>query len=232
MPLTEFTVYIGAALLFGAAIGLERQWHHRLAGLRTNALVSTGAAAFVALSGMAAGDNSATRIAAQVVSGIGFLGAGVIFREGFSVRGLNTAATLWCAAAVGTLAGSGFLAAAAIVTMMVVATNVVLRPLSHLVARQESKAETEVWYLVQLACRRAVEPELRALILETAAQDAVMVRAIRSGPGGDAETVRLEATLVLQGRASALIEQLASLVRAHAGVSAVSWEVSGEAHAE
>jgi putative Mg2+ transporter-C (MgtC) family protein len=232
MQLTDFTLYVGAALVFGAAIGLERQWHHRLAGLRTNALVSMGAAAFVALSGMAAGDNSATRIAAQVVSGIGFLGAGVIFREGFSVRGLNTAATLWCAAAVGTLAGSCVLAASAIVTMMVVATNVLLRPLSHLVARQESKAEMEVWYLMQLACRRTVEPDLRALILKTAAEDAVMVRAIRSGPGADAEMVRLEATLVLHGRGGAVIEQLAGRARAHPGVTAVSWEVSGEAHAE
>lgn len=232
MGLGEFAVRIAAALVLGAAIGLERQWHHRLAGLRTNALVCTGAAAFVALSGMAAGDNSATRIAAQVVSGIGFLGAGVIFREGFSVRGLNTAATLWCAAAVGCLAGSGFEAAAAIVTLMVVATNVVLRPLSNLVARQESKSEMEVWYLVQVTLRRTMEPEIRAALVKAATDGGMTLRAVKSAAAGDAETVRLESTLVLHGAGSAIVEDLAVRLRQHAAVTAVSWEISGEAHAE
>jgi uncharacterized membrane protein YhiD involved in acid resistance len=70
----------------------------------------TGAASFVVFSGLVPGEGSPTRVAAQVVSGIGFLGAGLIFREGLSVRGLNTAATLWCSAAVGVLAGGGYLA--------------------------------------------------------------------------------------------------------------------------
>jgi putative Mg2+ transporter-C (MgtC) family protein len=232
MGLAEFAVRMTAALVLGAAIGLERQWHHRLAGLRTNALVCTGAAAFVALSSMAAGDGSATRIAAQVVSGIGFLGAGVIFREGFSVRGLNTAATLWCAAAVGCLAGSGFAAAAAIVTLLVVATNVVLRPLSNLVARQESKAEMEVWYLLQVALKRTAEPEIRAALVRAATDGGMIVRAVRAGAGGDTETVRLETTLVLHGGGSAVVEPLAVQLRAHPAVTSVSWEISGEAHAE
>jgi len=230
MGLGEFAVRIAAALVLGGAIGLERQFHHRLAGLRTNALVCTGAAAFVALSSMAPGDGSATRIAAQVVSGIGFLGAGVIFREGFSVRGLNTAATLWCAAAVGCLAGSGFLAASFIATLLIVATNVLLRPLSYLIA--QSNAETETWYLVQVTCRRAAEPEIRAALVAAAEADTMVMRAMRSGAGGDAETVRLESSLVLQGRGSAVVEQLAAKLRAQPTVTAVSWEISGEAHAE
>ena len=86
---------MGAALLFGAAIDFERQWRQRLAGLRTNTLVALGAATFVVFEGLFPGDSSPTRVAAQVVSGIGFLGAGIIFREGLNVRGLNTAATLW-----------------------------------------------------------------------------------------------------------------------------------------
>src|SRR5437870_1345885 len=161
MTLPDFTLRILVALLCGLAIGVERQWHHRLAGMRTHALVATGSAAFVALSGMAAGDNSATRIAAQVVSGIGFLGAGVIFKEGFNVRGLTTAATLWCAAAVGTLSGSGFVAAAAIVTAMVIGTNVLLRPFSHMLDRRP-RTEMETSYLVHVPCRRVGEAEVRA----------------------------------------------------------------------
>ena len=111
-----FAARAGAALVLGAAVGLERQWRQRTAGLRTNALVALGAALFelfaVLLSG--ARDVDPTRIAAYVVSGIGFLGAGVILRDGIHVRGINTAATIWCSAAVGILAGAGYLPAAAI----------------------------------------------------------------------------------------------------------------------
>jgi putative Mg2+ transporter-C (MgtC) family protein len=88
------------------SIGFERQWRQCLAGLRTNTLVALGAASFVMFSGLVPGDNIPTRVAAQVVSGIGFLGAGLIFKEGLSVHGLNTAATLRCSAAVGVVAGA------------------------------------------------------------------------------------------------------------------------------
>ena len=101
---------LATALLAGAAIGAERQWHQKMAGLRTNALVALGAGGFVAFSD-AVGQGDPTRMAAQVVSAIGFLGAGVILREGINVRGLNTAATLWCSAMAGTFAGGGYLCA-------------------------------------------------------------------------------------------------------------------------
>jgi putative Mg2+ transporter-C (MgtC) family protein len=100
MTWIQFIIRLALAQLLGAAIGVERQWHQRMAGLRTNALVSTGAAMFVMLGSMIPGESSPTRVVSYVVSGIGFLGGGVILREGFTVRGLNTAATLWCAAAV------------------------------------------------------------------------------------------------------------------------------------
>ncbi|MST80677.1 MgtC/SapB family protein, partial [Lactobacillus equicursoris] len=81
------------AAVLGSLVGLERQWRQRLAGLRTNALVALGAASFTLMSMMVEGEISPTRMAAQVVSGIGFLGAGVIMKEGANIRGLNTAAT-------------------------------------------------------------------------------------------------------------------------------------------
>ena len=98
---------ISAAILLGAVIGAERQWRQHVAGMKTNALVAIGAALFVALSDLSSHDASPTRIAAQVVSGVGFLGAGLLMRDEFSVKGLNTAATLWCAAAIGVLCGAG-----------------------------------------------------------------------------------------------------------------------------
>ena len=102
MTWADFVIRLLLAFILGAAIGIERQWQKTRAVLKMNVLVCIGAAMFVMMSSMVANDSSPTRVAAQVVSGIGFLGGGVILREGTSVRGLNTAATLWCAAAVGT----------------------------------------------------------------------------------------------------------------------------------
>src|SRR5271169_6938526 len=104
--INQAAISLGMATLMGACIGFERQWRQRMAGLRTNTLVAIGAASFVVFESLFPDDESPTRVAAQVVSGIGFLGAGIIFREGLQVTGLNTAATLWCSAAVGLLAGS------------------------------------------------------------------------------------------------------------------------------
>jgi putative Mg2+ transporter-C (MgtC) family protein len=117
------------AIGLGALVGVERQWRQRMAGLRTNALVSAGSALFALLSQEISGGDT-QRIAAQIVSGIGFLGAGVIMRDGLSVRGLNTAATLWCSAAIGSLAGFGCPAKAAVGAAAIVATNLFLRPIA------------------------------------------------------------------------------------------------------
>src|SRR3974390_2945260 len=136
MKLATAALNMSMALLFGAAIGFERQWRQRLAGLRTNTLVSLGAAMFVVFEGLFPGESSSTRVAAQVVSGIGFLGAGIIFREGLNVRGLNTAATLWCSAAVGVLAGGGALSYATLAAAMVIVVNLLLRPLVQRINRQ------------------------------------------------------------------------------------------------
>ena len=101
MHLVVFLARVLEALFLGCVIWAERQRHHRMAGLRTNALVATGSCLFVSVVGLVPGlESGSDRIAAQVVSGIGFLGAGVIMRDGLNVRGLNTAATLWCSAAV------------------------------------------------------------------------------------------------------------------------------------
>lgn len=129
---------LGGAFLLGGLIGFERQWRQRLAGLRTNTLVALGAAIFVLFAGLFPGEASPTRVAAQIVSGIGFMGAGIIFKEGLNVRGLNTAATLWCSAAIGALCGAGFFFHALIATTFVIAVNAVLRPLVRLVERQYS----------------------------------------------------------------------------------------------
>ncbi len=154
MEWTDFVIRLGVAFLLGAVLGLERQWRQRLAGLRTNTLVATGAALFVMLSTLTPGDSSPTRVAAQVVSGIGFLAGGVILREGATVRGLNTAATLWCAAAIGALSGAGLLLQAGIGTVAVLVANLVLRPLGYRINQQPLKGtELELCYRCDVICR-------------------------------------------------------------------------------
>jgi putative Mg2+ transporter-C (MgtC) family protein len=126
MDLLTFAIRLGVAFALGAVVGFERQLRQGLTSARTNALVAVGAAQFVALSTLL-GAGDPTRIAAQVVTGVGFIGAGVILHTGFHIRGLNTAATLWGAAAVGTLAGAGFLLESVIGAAFILLANLVLR---------------------------------------------------------------------------------------------------------
>ena len=131
MLIISFIVNVGVALVMGVAIGVERQIHQHPAGLRTNSLVCVGAALFVSLTRLMGDGDSPTRVASYIVSGIGFLCGGVILRDGLTVKGLNTAATLWCSAAVGTLAGAGFPLHSLIGTLTVLAVHLGLRPVGH-----------------------------------------------------------------------------------------------------
>ncbi|MXV36268.1 MULTISPECIES: MgtC/SapB family protein [unclassified Saccharibacter] len=116
-----------SAFTFGALIGVERQLRQRTAGLRTHALVALGASAFVDLAQHLGDANSAIRVISYVVSGVGFLGAGVIMKDGGTISGLNTAATLWCSAAIGACAGSDMIAEAALLTVFILLANTLLR---------------------------------------------------------------------------------------------------------
>src|SRR5262249_10046989 len=222
----QFMGRLGLALLLGGLIGLERQWRQRTAGLRTNALGAMGSALFVMLAAVTTSDvTSLPRIAAQVVSGIGFLGAGVIMREGISVRGLNTAATLWCAAAVGTLAGAGGSLAAATGTIAVLAIHLFLRPLALRINRQPiDSADLEIQYRVWLICRSQDEAHIRALLLQSVAGAPLLLRALHSEDQEDPARTEVSAELVSRGRNDLLLEQLVSRLSLEPGVTAVTWE--------
>jgi putative Mg2+ transporter-C (MgtC) family protein len=158
-------VAYATAFVLGTLIGLERQWRQRSAGLRTNVLVAVGAAAFTDLGMRLLGVEGATRIIAYVISGIGFLGAGVILKDGANVRGLNTAATLWCSAAVGTLSGSRLPGEAVTLAMFVLAGNTLLRPLVNWVDRRPFHAgATEAKYTVHVVCRPQNVSDVRDLL--------------------------------------------------------------------
>ena len=141
LSLAELTLRIGLAAALGGVIGLERELREREAGLRTHLLVALGAALFTIVSAYAWSDWSfsnrsgivfdPTRIAAQIVTGVGFLGAGAIIRQGLTVRGLTTAATLWAVAAIGMAVGAGYYAAAVITTVVVIVSLWPLRVLAY-----------------------------------------------------------------------------------------------------
>ena len=113
MDIVSFLVHLLLATAVGVIIGIEREWRLRSAGLLTNTLVAIGAAVYVmagtTLTTNTTGDPS--RVLGQIVAGVGFLGAGVIMRDGFNIHGLNSAATIWCSAAVGSLVGLDLYAA-------------------------------------------------------------------------------------------------------------------------
>jgi putative Mg2+ transporter-C (MgtC) family protein len=228
-----FLPNILVALLLGTAIGLERQWRQRLAGLRTNALVAVGAAAFCALSLLvdSRGAFDPTRVAAQVVSGIGFLGGGIILKEGLNVRGLNTAATLWCSAAVGALAGLGQLLPAVTTTLVVLAANVLLRPLALRINRQpaEHGSEIETCYLIEITCRERVESHIRNSLLQEAASDAISLRSLQRETIEGTQKIRVTAEVAATGRADRQIERIVSRLSIEQGTSAISWRLHGHA---
>ena len=109
----------------GALIGLERQTHRKNSGIRTMSLISLGSAVFSIISMSLAGSDP-SRVIAQIVSGIGFLGAGIIFKSGMNIYGLTSAATIWCTAAVGTLCGIGRYQEAIVVTLLILAVNALI----------------------------------------------------------------------------------------------------------
>ena len=134
--LTDTAISLCAAFFFGGLIGLERQYRQRTAGLRTNILVALGAAIFVDAGNRLTGHDGAVHIMAYVVSGIGFLGAGVIMREEGNVRGINTAATLWASGSVGACAGADLILEAGLATAFILAANTLLRPVVSFINRQ------------------------------------------------------------------------------------------------
>lgn len=165
--LLDTSLSLAVAFVFGSLIGLERQYRQRTAGLRTNVLVAVGAALFVDVANRLTGAEGAVRVIAYVVSGVGFLGAGVIMREGGTVRGLNTAATLWGSAAVGAAAGSDLLAEAVLGTIFVLAANTLLRPVVNAINRQPLDAETvEATHSVHLIVSREHQKALSEMLGE------------------------------------------------------------------
>ena len=185
-------VSLAAAFVLGTLIGAERQYRQRGGGLRTHVLVAVGAATFVDIGMHLNGNAGATQIIAYVVSGVGFLGAGVIMKQGSNVWGLNTAATLWCSAAVGACAGADLAFEAVALTCFVLAGNTLLRPLVNAINRAPiDEGATEAIYEVHVTTSSENLDDGRELLREQLEAASYPLRDIEvvEREGGGAELV-------------------------------------------
>ena len=220
------------AFTLGALIGFERQVRQRTAGLRTNTLVAVGAAVFVDLAmrfqALYGGSPSPMQVIAYVVSGIGFLGAGAIMKEGANVSGLNTAATLWGSAAVGCCAGAKLLPEAVLAALFVLAANTLLRPVVNRINRQPVQEEfSEASYTVYVICRRELQSEVREQLVEWLEAASYPVRDIDQHPFGQSEA-EIEATLYATAVDADELDQIMARLEAETGVLQAFWNASAE----
>ncbi|MES2168542.1 MAG: MgtC/SapB family protein [Pseudomonadota bacterium] len=232
--LTTFQIYdfldtlvsLTAAFVLGTLIGAERQYRLRTAGLRTNVLVAVSAAAFVDLAMQLADADGAVRVIAYVVSGIGFLGAGVIMKEGMNVRGLNTAATLWGSAAVGCCAGADMLAQAVALTAFVLAGNTLLRPLVNAINRSPlDERASEATYEIRLTVDATEIDAVRDLMvekLEAAKYPVSDVNVIERAE----DVVEIVATLVSTAVDAKELDAVTADLARRPGVRHATWDVS------
>ncbi len=224
----EFVLRLGVALLCGFLIGLERQYRQSTAGLRTSALVATGSALFIQLAALTSNQSGLLEIAAQVVSGVGFLCAGVIIRDGLNVRGLNTAGTLWCASGIGVLAGSGYVLPAFLGCVLVLVANLLLRPIGRFI-NHHSKTHGEpgevlVHYQLAVVCSSTQENHIRSLLLQSMNGSDLLLQGLQSQVTKKMTSVT--ATVLAEGRKDAQLEQIIARLSLANSVSAVRWEVA------
>ena len=227
LPALEMLVRVGLATLLGIAIGVERQWRARMAGLQTMALVSMGAALFLILGAYTFHrEQDPTRVAAQIVTGIGFLGAGVIMKQGSSVTGLNTAATLWATAAVGALAGAWMWREAIVGAAIIIAGNTFLYPLAMRMNRARSKAGREIApadYVFEVQCASDAERRLRALVITAFTQADFQLKSVRLMGTTTPNEIALRAEVSARTRDDAVMEETVRALGVDPEVRSVSW---------
>lgn len=216
MEYSIFLIRIAMCFIYSLMIGLERQLRGRAIGLRTNVLVCIGAFLFVSFSFLTPGGDIG-RIAAQVVSGIGFLGAGVIIKDGANIRGLNTAATLWCDASIGVLCASGHIVEAGIGTMLILFANVVLRFLTMKISKNNIKNQI---YDLNILCKKENEQNVKSLITKLVSHDEITLTNISNTE--ENENINISVSLVADNNFNYLVDKLLSKLTSDSSVLSLS----------
>ena len=227
MPIQDFIIRLLISMLLGFIIGMERQYRHTLAGIRTNVLVCMGACLFVMFPSLI-GSTDSPRIAGQVVTGIGFLGGGVILKEGFNVRGLNTAATLWCTASVGVLSSTGYWIYGVIAALLIVFSNIVLRLFARKLFKFNKNSENddgEHEYVISIKCLDDVEFNVRSTLMNMVSKESILLRKLESIEMEAPGKVRVKAELIGIENSDMVIERFVSTLSLEMGVTSVGWKV-------
>lgn len=220
---TDTAESLALALLLGALIGAERQYRERIASLRTNVLVALGSAAFVDMGIQMAGADGAMRVLANVVTGVGFLGAGLILREGATIRGLNTAATVWCSAAIGAAAGANMPVQAIALAAFVLVCNTALRPIGKLIDRLPLRDQAaEARYQVSVTVPEAMVAEAREALGAALAAAGFPVAGWEQHARPDSQVVIL-ATLVSTSIRPEELDAVVASLRGTARASDTAW---------
>ena len=166
--------------MLGFLIGLERQLTGHQAGIRINILICIGTS-FFTLFPIIYGSDQVFRVGSSIISGIGFLCSGVIFKDSGAVRGMNTAATLWCTAAVGILASTGMYEIAITAAAVLIGSNFLLRPLSKKLNPLVAGDESEKQYRISITCQEKVEWEIRQLLINSNSCKTLFLSNLESG---------------------------------------------------
>lgn len=224
MTLLDFSIRIICAVLFGFFIGLERQLTGNSSGIRINVLISIGACLFVLFSQLMEVADT-TRIAAQVVTGIGFLCSGIIFKEGLNVRGLNTAATMWCTAAIGVITSSGLILYATVAVIVLIGSNLVFRFVAEWFQPFARFGEEENTYVLSVTCCEEDEFSIRSAIIFNLNKTKLLLTNLESADE-IGNKVEIEATILITGRRKdEHIEKLTSQIALKKGVIKSGWEI-------
>lgn len=222
---TEFALRVLAGGLLGALIGFERQWRQRGAGVHTSALVAIGAALFTLL-GPVIGSDSETRILANIVTGVGFLAGGVILRQGASITGLNTAATIWATAAVGALAGIGQFWHAAMGAAGIIAFNLALQPLVEKIdssAAIYQERHGAKMYRLRAACDDSAIDDVRATVVDMVKTGNLILHGISSESTEQGQEIKVD--LRLGHRDDPVVERFSSALAQRAAVRNIRWRM-------
>lgn len=218
----DFLLRIIVTFALGFAIGLERQWRRRVIGLRTNVLVCLGSFLFVSFS-LLANAKDVSRIAAQVVSGIGFLGAGVILKDKGSIKGLDTAATLWCDAAIGTLCAAGFLLEALVGTLFILLANVVLRNITRKLNLKHIEKIQYDKYRLKVVANEEQEFLIRTLISQGSNKTEATLISVDTTDLEDGK-MRISATFNVPKDSTSLLEELVNRIVIEPGITSSGWK--------
>ena len=180
MDYTDFIFRIVLSLILGLAIGLERQLTGHPAGIRINVLICMGTC-FFTLFPMLYGSQEVFRVGSSIISGVGFLCSGVIFKGDGVVRGMNTAATLWCTAAIGILASTNETLLALGATIILISSNLILRPIARRIRPLDFNEENERKYKISITCQEVAEPEIRQLLINSNSCKTLFLTNLESG---------------------------------------------------